>query len=172
MVPSARFFLWSIALAAIVGSLIFGLRDPADIATIVAKTVFMVFVSLSLIAVQLGIWWCLGSQMKSREWFRIFAYVAGAMVVFWIPVATFVMSGTWHLLGWVPEYRSRVLLAEFLIFLTVIQVWIRPAQQWFRQRQGLTRWRSLLAQTLALLSLPIILLIYYVAYYGLVRMSG
>ena len=113
--------------------------------------------------------------MKSRELFRVFAYVAGAMVVFWIPVATFVMSGTWHLsdvLEWAREYRSGVLLAEFLIALTVIQVWIRPAQQWFRQRQGLTRWRSLLAQTLALLSLPIILVIYYVAYYGLVQMSG
>jgi exodeoxyribonuclease-3 len=63
-------------------------------------------------------------------------------------------------------------LAEFLIAIMVIQVWIRPAQQGFRQRQGLSRWRSLLAQTLALLSLPIVLLIYYVAYYGLVKMSG
>jgi hypothetical protein len=111
--------------------------------------------------------------MTHLEFFRVYAYCAGAIVV-GLTLFALVMFGTWFLLEVVqPAYRGHALFVEFLLALAIIDWRMQPAQEWFRQRQALSRWRSRFAQALfVVIGAPTIFVSYYLVGYAMVRIAG
>jgi hypothetical protein len=128
------------------------LRCPwPEIYLVVAKTGMSCFCAILLVTTGIPFTWrLLGGRMTYLEFFGVYAYFAGALLVGWT-VVVLVMFATWSLLDIVqPAYRWSAFWGEFLAAIAVIEWQMQPAREWFRQRQALGRWRSCLAQALLL----------------------
>jgi hypothetical protein len=174
LVGPTRFLIWSIGLFTIGLGLCLRLA-PYEIARLVTATSVMAIFAVTMMTLSMLSWRLFGGKLGPLKFLRIYAYIAGTTIVFWIPITVLLVVGTYLLLDvlQILEYRFLILWTEILVILFLIEWWRYPAQHWFRQAQMINSWRWRFGLTFYfVVCAPIIVLLNYMIYYALVRIAG